>query len=208
MAVGLLRDDLLSLPGVEGADLDGDSTAPSGVRVRLAPGVDAAVVGDEVQRVLALHGLRSEVEVGPPAPPAAAPVSGDRADDRPTPAALEPLSDAGARPEHDVLDAVSITEGRDGVVVEAHAGETHAHLTAAGPIGPALDQAIVSAVAELLGTRTDPLVHSVDSRDLDGVTVLTVVIEEAGERLVGSAAVEGGRAYALGRAVWAALSSR
>ena len=43
MAVGMLRDDLLSVPGVESAQLDGDAIAPTGVRVHLAPGVDAAV---------------------------------------------------------------------------------------------------------------------------------------------------------------------
>jgi hypothetical protein len=37
---------------------------------------------------------------------------------------------------------------------------------------------------------------------------VTVVIDEDGDRLVGSSIVEGGRAYAVGRAAWAALSSR
>ena len=45
-------------------------------------------------------------------------------------------------------------------------------------------------------------------RDTGGTSVVTVVIDEAGDRLVGSSIVEGGRAYAVGRAVWAALFSR
>ncbi|MEN8234284.1 MAG: hypothetical protein ABFR89_05110 [Actinomycetota bacterium] len=212
MAVGLLHDDLVSLPGVESADLDGDSTAPTGVRVRLAPGVDAAIVGDEVQRVLALHGLRSEVEVAPPSPATVAPFPGRVSDESAVSPSTVPIAEhdavVAAYAESDVLESVSVTEGRDGVVVEAHAGETSAWVRAAGRIGPAFDQAIVSAVAELLGTRTEPLIRSVDSRDLGDVTVLTIVLEEAGEQHVGSAAVEGGRPYALGRAVWAALSSR
>ena len=70
MAVGMLRDDLLSLPGVESALLDGDAMAPTGVHVHLAPDVDAAAVGDEIKRVLSLHGLRSEVGVNMTAPAA------------------------------------------------------------------------------------------------------------------------------------------
>jgi len=37
---------------------------------------------------------------------------------------------------------------------------------------------------------------------------VTVMVAESGDQLVGSAVVEGGRAYAVGRAAWAALSSR
>ena len=46
VGVGTLRDDLLSVPGVEQAEIDGDSVAPAGVRVRLSPGVDPAAAGD------------------------------------------------------------------------------------------------------------------------------------------------------------------
>lgn len=219
MAVGLLRDDLLSLPGVESADLDGDSSAPSGVRVRLAPGVDPVVVGEEVQRVLALHGLRSELEVAPPttppAPPTtppAPPIAGVEIDDVPDAGILPPVAgDASVIPAHalgEALDSLGVTEGIDGVVVEARAGETISRIRAAGSAGAAIDQAVVSAVAELLGTQSVPIIHSVEARDLEGVSVVTVVIEEAGERLVGSAVVDGGRPYGLGRAVWVALSSR
>ena len=65
MGVGTLRDDLLSLPGVEQAEIDGDSVTPAGVRVRLSPGVDPAAIGDEIRRVLALHGLRQEIDAAP-----------------------------------------------------------------------------------------------------------------------------------------------
>lgn len=194
MAVGMLRDDLLSLPGVESAQLDGDSMAPTGVRVHLAPGVDAAVVGDEVQRVLSLHGLRSEVGEGATAR-APAPV--------PDEVAVVVQPSVGS-----ALTSVRVTEGRDGVFVEALADGVTVSVRAAGSAGPAFDQAVVSAVAELAGATTSPLVRSVDLRDVGGTSVVTVVIDEAGDALVGSSIVNGGRAYAVGRAVWAAMSSR
>jgi hypothetical protein len=186
----MLRDDLLSLPGVESAHLDGDEMAPTGVRVHLAAGVDAAAVGDEVQRVLSLHGLRSEVGQDE-----AKPMQSETA-------AVGRASSASA------LTSVRVTEGRDGVFVEAVADGVTVSLRAAGAAGPAFDQAVVSAVAELAGATSSPLVRSVDLRDIGTTSVVTVVIDEAGDRLVGSSIVEGGRAYAVGRAVWAALFSR
>ncbi len=32
---GTLRDELMAIPGIEGAELDGDAETPAGVRVRL-----------------------------------------------------------------------------------------------------------------------------------------------------------------------------
>ena len=60
----------------------------------------------------------------------------------------------------------------------------------------------------MAGATSIPLVRSVDVRDLGDTSVVTVVIDEDGDRLVGSSIVEGGRAYAVGRAAWAALLSR
>ncbi len=190
----MLRDDLLSLPGVESADLDGDELAPNGVRVRLAPGTDVGAVGEEVRRVLALHGLRSEVGVE-------SMVGEDTAATVSTPAAAidgPPLA----------LQSIRVEESRDGVVVEATAGDRTSEVRAAGRSDPALDQAVVGAVAAVAGARSVPLIRSVDVRDLGEARVVTVMIDEGGDRLVGSAVFDGGRAYAVGRAVWAALSSR
>lgn len=190
MVVGTLRDDLLSVSGVESAQLDGGEMTPTGVRVHVAAGADAGVVGDEVQRVLMHHGLRSEV-----------------GEDATTPLPIDPstVSDGSTAP---TLTFVRVTEGRDGVTIEAAAGDAAVSVRAAGASGPAFDQAVVSAVSELAGATSIPLVRSVDVRDIGGVSVVTVVIDEAGDRLVGSAIVEGGRAYAVGRAVWTALSAR
>lgn len=72
-----LRDDILAIPGIDNAELDGDGSTPDGVRVRLAFGADPKRVGREVRRVLALHGMRSQLTdvpdhvapVEPPPPP-------------------------------------------------------------------------------------------------------------------------------------------
>lgn len=61
MAVGSLHDELLAIPGIEGAELEGDAVAPQGVRVQLSVGADPQEVGRQVQQVLAAHGMRSQM---------------------------------------------------------------------------------------------------------------------------------------------------
>jgi hypothetical protein len=106
-----------------------------------------------------------------------------------------------------MLTSIRVTEGRDGTVVEAVADGSKVAVRSAGAVGPAFDQAVVLAVAELAGASSMPLIRSVDIRDIGETSVATVVIDEAGKRLVGSSIVDGGRAYAVGRAVWAAIFS-
>jgi hypothetical protein len=218
VGVGTLRDDLLSLPGVEQAEIDGDPITPAGVRVRLSPGVDPAAIGDEIRRVLTMHGLRQEPDsvsahVTPDVETANVELSRDAEDEeRSRPEQELPYGEAVVpeplASEEDGLDWVSVTEGRDGIVVTAASLTHEAAAFAAGPSEAAIDQAVVSAVAELAGTVSLPLIRSLDQRELAGTPVVTVVLEESGLRLVGSALVEGGRAYAVGRAVWMALSGR
>ena len=61
MAAESLRDELMQLAGVADAEVDDGADSPTGVRVRLEPDADARLVGVEVQRVLASHGLRSRI---------------------------------------------------------------------------------------------------------------------------------------------------
>ena len=213
MGVGTLRDDLLSLPGVEQAEIDGDSATPAGVRVRLSPGVDPAAIGEEIRRVLSMHGQRQENDVVSAAEQSAASTPRESG-------VAEPLDDGGgvqrrepegaqpAAPIGEGLEWVSVTEGREGITVTAGAQSAKASGRTAGPSGPAIDQAVVSVVAELVGAASIPLVRSLDERELAGTPVVTIVLEESGRQLVGSAVVAGGRAYAVGRAVWTALSAR
>ena len=205
MAVGMLSEDLLGLPGVEHAELDGDPIAPAGIRVRLRHGADASTVAGEVRKVLAQHGLRPETAThveSPPLPDRRGDTSIDpRLADGEDASTVEPVADVG-------LAAVGIVEAPDGVTATAIGPAGDASVRAAGWSTPAIDQAVIFAVAELAGAATRPLVCSVDERVLDGTSIVTIVIEESGVRQVGSAVVRSGRAYAVGRAVWAALSSR
>jgi hypothetical protein len=56
-----LRDELLAIPGIASAEFEGTEEQPLGVRVQLAVGADPETVGREVQRVLASHGMRSQL---------------------------------------------------------------------------------------------------------------------------------------------------
>ena len=55
-----LREDLLAIDGVEGADVDGVSDAPSGLRIRIAQDANQAIVGQAIRRVLSDHGLGTD----------------------------------------------------------------------------------------------------------------------------------------------------
>jgi hypothetical protein len=63
-----LQEELLAIPGIDGADFAGGVIAPEGVRVRLAAGADPIRVGEDVRKVLAEHGLRSQMTSPPLAP--------------------------------------------------------------------------------------------------------------------------------------------
>ncbi|MGB5407872.1 MAG: hypothetical protein WBN43_13925 [Thiogranum sp.] len=212
-----MREDLLSLPGVEQAEIDGDSIAPAGVRIRLSAGVDPAAIGDEIRRVLSLHGLSQEADAVPDAVPDAAisdrvassePEKAEPVDRADEPREREPDVAEAPAPIEACLDWVSVAEGRDGIMVTAGGPTGEVVARAAGSSEPAIDQAVVSVVAELAGAASIPLIRSLDERELAGTPVVTIVFEDSGRQLVGSAVVEGGRAYAVGRAVWTALSAR
>ena len=194
MTADLLRDELLRVPGVESADIEGDALTPQGVRVRLAAGVDAAAVGEEVQRVLAAHGLRSEM------------AQPDKPVSVQTLPELTPRSGLPRRQTDESLSKVAIVESSEGITVrvETNAGRV-ADRPAAG--GSRLDEAVVGAVSELIGVAPTPIILAIDDHDVDGIDVVSILVEAGRERLAGSSVVEGGRPYALGKATWMALRS-
>ena len=55
-----LREDLLAIDGVEGADVDGANDAPSGLRIRIAQDASQTLVGQAIRRVLSDHGLGTD----------------------------------------------------------------------------------------------------------------------------------------------------
>jgi hypothetical protein len=56
VAATSLQDDLLSIPGVEGAEVEGLQDAPAGLRIRIAEGADQEAVGGAIRRVLMIPG--------------------------------------------------------------------------------------------------------------------------------------------------------
>lgn len=65
MASDSLREELMALPGIADAEVDAEGGSPSGVRVRLRPDADPEEIGAMVRRVLASHGIRSQVAGDP-----------------------------------------------------------------------------------------------------------------------------------------------
>jgi len=58
-----LREDLLAIEGVDHAEVDGDQSSPSGLRIRVAEGADQRLVGESIRRVLSDHGLGTDTRL-------------------------------------------------------------------------------------------------------------------------------------------------
>lgn len=105
-----LREDLLGIDGVEGADIDGDSESPSGLRIRIAEGADQQLVGQEIRRVLSSHGLGTDTKL----PGEATEKRDDVASDVASAEALASVSDLAAETaKTSTLVSVAEDEARD-----------------------------------------------------------------------------------------------
>lgn len=211
-----LQDDLIRITGVEAAELEGDAETPDGVRVRLGAGIDAGAVGDEIRGVLAAHGLRSELfartEAASPEgvdtrETAAGAIAADVGLDSGSPPADPKGPFIATPPVTSSLESVGVIETREGVVVEVVDSDGGRSVVRARPEPGALDEAVVRAVAQLAGWEPVPLILATVDHQAADSTVVTVVLDGGRTTIAGSAVVEGGRVYAVGRAVWAALSS-
>lgn len=58
-----LQEDLLRIPGVEGAEVEGTGEQPAGLRIRIAAGADQGAVGSAIRRVLTEHGLGTDTRL-------------------------------------------------------------------------------------------------------------------------------------------------
>ena len=233
MAADSLRDELMALPGVADAEVDAEGGAPSGVRVRLLPEADAQRVGAEVKRVLASHGMSSQVAAGgerlapvvglhsAPAtiaeqPPIAEPpradepsptrgsgVAGTRV---PAPEPVRPHEPVEMASRRLALASLSYDESPAGVIVTAVADDGQRFSRrAAAPTDEAVSAAVVAAVGALAEGRPQRLVW-VSAAMVDGSEVVTVVVEKSdGTRVAGAAIVRAAKAYAVARAAYAAL---
>jgi hypothetical protein len=205
-----LRDELVAIDGVAEAEVDDSTDAPAGVRVRLDSDADARLVGMEVQRVLAAHGLRSRITSGegeesvstPPVPPTIPPPP-------PIPPPLVVPGGAGPvkhpSPVAAGLVSVGVEESAAGVSVRVTGGDGRTETRASGPSDGEVSEAVVEAVAALAGFGTMRVV-SITVAPANGSEVVTVVVAREDEsKAAGAAVVEATRAWAVGRATWAAL---
>jgi len=213
-----LRNELLTVPGIAGAEVD-DSGGVAGVRVQLAAGADAETVGVAVRRILISHGMRPSTTstkdggdaapedvpgeeetpvAGPPPPPGAPgsvvsfPLVGEHA-----------LAESTTDPVP-ALESVAVEERQDGVSVHVRTTAGARTVRTVDPSGSDMDVSVAAAVAELVGNPEAELLGTAES-EIAAHTILTVLMGVGDDRLSGSAVQRGGRAFAMARAVWAAL---
>jgi hypothetical protein len=197
-----LREELLALPGVAEAEVDGDDAAPSGVRVRLAPEADAEAVGAEVQGLLAARGVRSRLGLGDLPVASASPLA---------PTGTGSWEEAGApgrRPAAGkVLQSVLVEESAGALQVTVVGSDGRRAVRSASAVGEEeLVRAVIAAVGMLL-EGAEPRVLSVEWAAVDDSRVVTLVLEGAGGRRgAGAGLVRASRGYAVARAAWSALS--
>jgi hypothetical protein len=196
-----LRRELLALAGVADAQVETTGEAPTGVHIRLVPDTDAQAVRSEIQRILAAHGMRSRVAVGPPEEPPPAPIAVSRAP------ALEPApASSNARIGlASGLVSVRVEEGASGVMVSVAADDGRTETLEAPATEEGLTRAVIAAVGTLLQGAA-PEVVAVEWTKTGGSETVTVVIDgTGGARSAGASVVAASRAYAVGRATWQAL---
>lgn len=253
-----LHEDLLAIEGVDGAEVDGVSGSPSGLRIRIAKDADQRFVGEEIRRVLSAHNLGTDTRLpgeppikesnggtsqqmasvselasgaGPESPEATriatlVPlVAGDNDDESEGILhGFESIVDLTEPPEPDPekwpqkptdpspqslarIEKVSVEEGRSGILVSVVAtdGRTQTEYAASSEGG--VERAVILASARIAspGSPT-PIVIEIDERRVDGVDIIMIVLDIDGEIAAGSAVVGAGRAFALSRATWAAIS--
>ena len=228
MTIEELRHAVRSLPGVASVDVTPQVGAPPLVRVW----TDGTMPDVEVQR--SVEGLVSTgafAGVGSDAGSVASPSDSRDYDDLPPaePAKrrsglgrslMETLPHAFAEPEPSHLATeertierdgrflrLAIEETSEGVDIRAidDLGQEAEAVVEPGPDG--LTIAVASAVARLRGFPAPSRVAT-NTRDVDGTTVVTVLLElSTGEQAAGAAIVTGGLPFTVGRAVDSALSA-
>lgn len=232
-----LRAELLAIEGIATAELDGDETAPLGVRVQLAAGADPASVGVAVERVLASHGMRShraEEEAaagqavaeeaiedeaksssvgGPPPPPGAASNNGD-ASVLPMRRVVEEPVERVEPVEPDVTFEATLPQLESVSVEESRRGIA-VRVTLGGEsvtrqVGTSpdgMDAAIVGALTQLLGIEAELV--AAQRGEAGAAKMITVLVDVAGRgQHVGSALVVASDAYAVAQAAWKALTAQ
>jgi len=136
-----LQEDLLSIPGVEGAEVEGSADKPAGLRIRIAEGADQRAVGGAIRRVLTAHGLGTDTRL-----PGESSGESDASPISPVPSASDDAMGSSGAPESmssDVRDATAAPEGSAAVAV-VDEEEAAAVIDLTGDAGSIEDEAIAA----------------------------------------------------------------
>ena len=223
----VLYDELVAIDGVADAQVEIVEGGPPSVRLQVQPGADRRMVGESVQQILSQHGLRSrlapehtDLELSDaPTPPPTETGNGSNPDAE----TLEPDSESADLFTDDQdgledetsdqhvrrLNSVAVEEERRRVVVTVRDNQDRSAQAIGHSGRRALRDAIVAAVAELVGDGSAvPSVVAIHRTAENSRDIVTVVLGRgAGDLMVGSAFVTVGWEFAFGRAVWAAISN-
>jgi hypothetical protein len=238
MTIEELRRAVRSLPGVASADVMPQSGAPPVVRLWTDGTIPDVVVQRAVQLLVAKGSANGSDAVPAEAfaaePIAEAPTEATLDDGDETSAAKPatrrvglgktlgetlPGAFAETAPSHLATATIpdeggvrrflrlAIEETSDGVDVRAVDDLGRETEAAVGPGPDGLTVAVASAVARLRGFPS-PRRTATNTRDVDGTTVVTVLVElPGGEKAAGAAIVTGGLPFTVGRAVDSALTA-
>lgn len=231
-----IHEELLAIPGIAGADVEGDPTTPEGVRVQLSPGADPDVVGLAVKRVLADHGMRSQMTAPSVAPRSAPPPPEPRAvvnladfdhspgtvidpeHSVPAPTAVEEDNadlrtdpDSRTTPGPGASDSVpllgDVAVTQRGTGVEVSVSVGDRTVKRASiATEDGIDQSLLEAVCELLSVSPVPTLVSVTTTVQEGTSIVSVLVDDGAARRAGAAVSRGNRAWAVARAFWSAVS--
>lgn len=195
---GQLASELAAIAGVEDAELSYGDTGVTGVRVTLQADADPEGVGRAVQEVMTRHGVRARLgnQAPPPSPSGAVVSLADRAEA----SQLAPIGDAA-------LSGVAVNESGRGLEVAVTTADGRTETQRCLGDDRSIAEAVTLAAARLHGGDSAVLVEYL-RQEIADTDVVTVVVDSGGEGLrAGSAVVGAGFAYAVARAVWAALGA-
>ena len=200
-----LQDLIAAVDGVSDVEIDLREDGKPHVRVWLDGTVPASAVSEEVRIVVA---AAMESTATPAASSRRGP-GGTRGEILATEdgSGLPVQVDSSVNPAATTLALVAVEETADGVSVRA--ADSRGGLAFSPVADPrSINQAVVNAVARLRRERPVPRLAGVETRNVSGQPVLTVVLAFVDDtRAVGSALVVGGMPFTLGMAVWEALGS-
>jgi hypothetical protein len=238
MTIEELRRAVRSLPGVASADVMPQSGAPPVVRLWTDGTIPDVVVQRAVQLLVAKGSANGSDAVPAEAfaaEPIAEVPTEETLDDGDETSAAKPATRrvglgktlgetlpgafAETAPSHLATATIpdeggvrrflrlAIEETSDGVDVRAVDDLGRETEAAVGPGPDGLTVAVASAVARLRGFPS-PRRTATNTRDVDGTTVVTVLVElPGGEKAAGAAIVTGGLPFTVGRAVDSALTA-